>query len=66
MQIGKNNKPCGNGNGQMWARVEKRKRRHLGGMVNIRRVQNHEYNVPDESREGMDKENSKRCNEDRT
>ena len=31
----------GNGNGQIWARIEKRKRRHLGRMGNVKKVQNH-------------------------
>ena len=35
------NKPHGNGNGQIWARIEKRKRRHLGRMSNDKKIQNH-------------------------
>ena len=34
-------------------------------MGNIKKVQNHEYHVPEECREEMDVENPKRCNEDR-
>ena len=45
-----------NDNGQIWARIEKRKRRHLGRIGNIKKVQNHEYHVPEESREEMDME----------
>ena len=33
-----NNKPYWNGNGQIWARIEKRKRRHLGRMGNIKKT----------------------------
>ena len=40
-----------------WARIEKRKWRHLGRMGNIKKVQYHEYHVPEESREEMDVEN---------
>ena len=54
VQIGEKNKPCGNGNGQIWARIEKRKRRHLGRMGNIKKVKNNEYHVPEKSREEMD------------
>ena len=46
-------------------RIEKRKRRHLGRMVNIKKVKNHEYHVPEESREEMDVEKPKRCMENR-
>ena len=52
-QIGKRKQTYGNGNGQMWARIEKRKRRHLGRMGNIKKLHNHEYHVPEESREEM-------------
>ena len=48
-QIGKKNKPYGNGNGQFWARIEKGKRRHLGRMGNIKKVQNHEYHVSEKA-----------------
>ena len=34
-------------------------------MSNVKKVGNHEYHVPDESREEMDVEKPKRCNEDR-
>ena len=43
------NKPHGNGNGQIWARTEKRKMRHFGRMGNVKKVQNHEYHVPEET-----------------
>ena len=59
------NKPYGNGNGNIWARIEKRKRRHLARIGNIKKVQNHEYHVPEERREEMDVEKPKRCNDDR-
>ena len=36
--------------------IEKRKRRHLGRMGNIKKLQNHEYHVSEESREEMDVE----------
>ena len=42
-QIGKRSNPVEN-----WAGIEKRKRRHLGKMGNIKKVQNHEYHVPEE------------------
>ena len=61
----KKNKPYGNGNGQIWARIEKRKRRHLCTMGNIKKLQNHEYHVSEEKREEMDMKKPKRCNEDR-
>jgi hypothetical protein len=32
-----NTKPCGNGNGHIWAWIEKRKRRHLGRMATSRK-----------------------------
>ena len=48
----------------IWAQSEKRKRRHLGRIGNAKKVQNYEYHVPEESREEMDLENPKRCNED--
>ena len=35
-QIWKNNKPYGNGNGHVWARIEKRNSRNLGKMGNIK------------------------------
>ena len=54
------NKSYGNSNREMWPRIEKRKRRHLG---NIKKVQIHEYHVSEESREEMDKEKPKLCNE---
>ena len=57
------NKPYGNGNGQIWTRIEKRKRRHLGRMGNIEKVQNHEYDVSEESREETDLEKHERCND---
>ena len=53
------------GNGKIWARLEKRKRRHLGRMGNIKKEQNHEYHVTEENREEMDVEKPKLCNEDR-
>ena len=43
----------------MWAQIENGKRRHLERMGNIKKVQNHEYNVSEESREEMDVENPK-------
>ena len=49
----------GNGKGQIWARIDK-----LGRMGNITKVQNHEYYGPEESREEMDMEKPKWCNED--
>ena len=52
-------------NGQIWDRNEKRKRRHLGRMGNIKKVNIHEYHVPEERREEMDVDNPKRCNENR-
>ena len=64
-QIWEKNKPYGNDNGQIWARIENRQRRHLGRMVNIKKVHNHEYHVPEEGKEEMDVEKPKRCNEDR-
>ena len=63
-QIGKRTSPR-NGNGQIWTRIEKRKRRHLGRMSIIKKVQNHEYHVPVESREEMDMEKPNQCNEAR-
>ena len=63
-QIGKRTSPR-NGNGQIWTRIEKRKRRHLGRMSIIKKVQNHEYHVPGESREKMDMEKPNQCNEGR-
>ena len=33
-------------------------------MVIIKKIQNHEYNVSEESKEEMDVEKPKRCNED--
>ena len=44
------NKPCGNGNGQIWVRIEKRKRRHLGRKGSIKKVQNHEYREKSQTR----------------
>ena len=46
----------GNGKGQIWARIENRKRRPVGRMDNIKKVQNHEYHVPEDSRYEMDVE----------
>ena len=60
-QIGKNNKPFGNGKGQIRARTEKRK----GRMGNLKKVQNHKDDVSEESRDEMDVEKPKRCNEAR-
>ena len=40
-------------------------RENLGRMGNIKKVKNHEYHVPEESKEEMDVEKPKRCNEDR-
>ena len=37
----------------------------LGRMGNIKEIQNHEYHVPEESKEEKDVEKPKRCNEDR-
>ena len=54
-----------NGNGQIWARLVKRKRRHLGRIGNIKNVQNNGFHVPEESRGEMDVEKSKRCDEHR-
>ena len=61
------NKPYGNGNGQIWARIKKRNMRHLGRMGIIKKVQNHEYHThaSEESREEMDMKKPKLCNEDR-
>ena len=59
-----NTKPYGNGNGHISARIEKRKKRHLGRMGNVKKVQSHESHVPEESKEEMDIEKHKPCNED--
>ena len=58
-------KPCVNGNGQIWVRIEKQKMGYLGRVGNIKKVQNHKYHVSEESREKMDMERPKRCNEGR-
>ena len=55
-KCGKEQTLC-NGNGQIWARIEKRKMQHLGRMGNIKKVQHHEYHVSEESRKEI-----KRCN----
>ena len=44
---------CETATGQTWARIEKRKRRHLGRMGNFKKGQTYEYHVPEESREDM-------------
>ena len=44
------NQTSGNGNGQFWAPIEIRKRRHLSRMDHVKIVQNHEYHVSQESR----------------
>ena len=54
-----------NGSVQIWARIEKRNRRHLGRMGNIKKAQNHKYHDSEESRKEMDVEKPKRCSEDR-
>ena len=54
------NKPYGNGNGQIWTRIEKRKKRHLGRMGYIKKVPNLEHHVSEESREEIDVEMPKR------
>ena len=38
---------------------------HLGKVGNFKKIQNHEYRVPEESWEYVDVEKPKRCNEDR-
>ena len=50
---------------QIWARIEKRNRRHLGRMGNIKKAQHHKYHDSEESRKEMDVEKPKRCSEDR-
>ena len=53
-----------NGNGQILIRNKTRKRRHLGRMGNIKKAQNHEYHVSEETRETMNVGKRKRSNED--
>ncbi|MEG7522154.1 MAG: hypothetical protein M3H12_03525 [Chromatiales bacterium] len=59
------NKPYGSGNRHIWARNEKRKKRRIGRMGNIKKVQNHECHVSEESRKEMDVEKPKRRNKER-
>ena len=40
------------------------RKERVGRTGNIKKVHNHEYHVPEESREEMDVEKPKRCNED--
>ena len=64
-QVGNRTHPMETATGKNCARIEKRKKRHLGRMGNTKKVQNNEYRVSEESREEMDTEKPKRCNEDR-
>ena len=62
------NKPYGTLWKRQWANLGSNwetKERRLGRMGNIKKVQNHEYYIPEESREEMDMEEPKYCNEDR-
>ena len=63
-QIGKITNPIKTITGAFGFRL-RNERRHLCRMGNVKKVTNHEYHVPEESREEMDVEKPKRCNEDR-
>ena len=53
--------PMEKGNGLIWARIKKRKRRHLGRMGNIKKI-HLEYHVSEESRNTMfQKKAGRRC-----
>ena len=60
-QVGKKNEFYGNSKGEIWFR----KRRHLGEIGNIKKVENHEYQVSEECMEEMDVETPKLCGENR-
>ena len=56
------NKRYGNGNGQIWAQIEKQE---ATPWQNGQHQENYGYHVPEESREEMGVEKPKRCIEDR-
>ena len=59
------NSPIDTTTGKCWALIETRKSRQFGRMGNIKKVQNREYYLSEESRQEMNMENPKRWNEKR-
>ena len=61
------NKPYENGNVQILGRIEKQKRRHLGGLGNVSRENKIMKTIlfSEESKEEVDMEKPQRCNEER-